>query len=102
MINRQAPFSTIESAHEFLALLGDEIDDAMADVREELATCTARTESRRVEAWQVVLFTLTKLSTRMAESRRLVNDLRSLRNLMYRTSEVEHESAQEAPAPPSH
>ena len=98
MVNRDAPFGTIESAQEFLALLDEQIDEAMAEVRDELRTCTDRAPARRVEAWQVVLHTLTRLSSHISESRRLANNLRTLRNLMYRTSDIEQETAAGFPA----
>jgi hypothetical protein len=87
MIHSDAPFSTIESAHEFLALLGETIDEALNEVREELAACTGGQQQRRTDAWRVVLYTTTKLGSHVATSRRLLNDLRTLRNLMHRNSE---------------
>ena len=53
--------------------------------------CAARGQDRRAEAWETVLYTLTKLSFNTASSRRLVNDLRTLRNLLNRTSQAEPE-----------
>lgn len=78
------PFQSIESAHEFLALLGETIEDALEEVQQELAVCTKRQEPRQVDAWRVVLFTTKKLGTHVATSRRLLNDLRTLRNLLHR------------------
>ena len=80
----EAPFHSIESAHEFLALLGETIDDALDEVQQELAACTMRQQQRQVDAWRIVLFTTTKLGTHVASSRRLLNDLRTLRNLLHR------------------
>ncbi len=92
-----APFHSIESAHEFLALLGETIDDALAEVQQELTACTMRQQTRQVDAWRVVLFTTTKLSTHVAASRRLLNDLRTLRNLLHR-----HPAPDERPATTTH
>ena len=97
MTNSDRPFSTIESAHEYLTILGEQIGEVMNDVRCEISSATARNQERRTEAWQTVLYTLTKLSFHTANSRRLVNDLRTLRNLLYRTSESESEPVSEAP-----
>ena|SRR5687767_8172908 len=99
MVNSNAPFTTIESAQEFLVLLSEQIDEAIVEVRGELSIRAGRTEARRVEAWQVVLHTLTRLSSQIATSRRLVNDLRSLRNLMQRTGGVEREPPGESHVP---
>lgn len=79
-----APFHSIESAHEFLALLGETIDDALVEVQQELTACTMRRQTRQVDAWRLVLYTTTKLGTQVAASRRLLNDLRTLRNLLHR------------------
>lgn len=93
MAPSDAPFSTIENAHEFLGCLGEAIDDAIAEVQQELAACAGQQE-RQVDAWRVVLHTTTKLSGHVRASRRLLNDLRTLRNLLNRT-------ADEACAPPA-
>jgi hypothetical protein len=89
MTGSDGPFNTIESAHEFLSLLGDQIDEALAEARLELADCPTGQPGRRVEAWQLVVYTITKVSFHIATSRRLVNDLRTLRNLLHRTGPVE-------------
>jgi hypothetical protein len=80
----EAPFHSIESAQEFLALLGETIDEALDEVQQELAACTMRQQQRQVDAWRIVLFTTTKLAANIAASRRLLNDLRMLRNLLHR------------------
>jgi hypothetical protein len=84
MSRSDAPFTTIESAQEFLALLGSTIDEAIEDAQQEIAASTATEHERRAEAWQVVLYTTTKLATHVAASRRLLNDLRTLRNMLQR------------------
>jgi hypothetical protein len=85
MTRTDAPFDSIESAHEFLALLGETIDDALEEVQQELTACTMRQQPRQVDAWRLVHFTTTKLGTHVAASRRLLNDLRTLRNLLHRS-----------------
>jgi hypothetical protein len=88
MTDSNRPFSTIESAHEFLALLGETIDDALHEVREELEACSGPQQQRKIDALQVVFYTTTKLSSHVATSRRLLNDLRTLRNLLQRNNEA--------------
>jgi hypothetical protein len=90
MTNSEASFTTIESAQEFLSLLGEAIDTAIDEVHGELSRCTIRRQQRRVEAWQIVLCTTKRLASHVAVSRRLLNDLRTLRNIMHRTGAVEH------------
>jgi hypothetical protein len=85
MTTSDRPFNTIESAHEYLSILSEQIDEVMKDVRAELMAANSRKQDRRTEAWELVHYTLTKLSFYTANSRRLVNDLRTMRNLLYRT-----------------
>jgi hypothetical protein len=87
MDHGEAPFTSIESAQEFLAMLSAAIDEALDDVRREISTCT-RQQQRQAEAWQVVLYTTSKLAAHVAASRRLLNDLRTLRNLLHRKKET--------------
>jgi hypothetical protein len=86
MASNDRPFHTIESAQEFLWLLAEAINEALEEAREERAACHAGSLERRGEAWELVLYSLTKLSAHMKSSRRLLNDLRTLRNLLHRTS----------------
>ena len=87
MAHSDAPFNTIESAHEFLGFLGEAIDHALSEVQKELSACVGLQEQRRLDAWRVVFHTTTKLSSHVATSRRLLNDLRTLRNLLHRDAD---------------
>ena len=95
------PFSTIESAQEFLVLLADAIDEALEAARAEQRACGADHLERRAEAWQLVAYTLTRLSSHVTSSRRLMNDLRTLRNLLEGTSTIgrARSSGRRAPEP---
>lgn len=93
MNERQTPFGTIESAHEFITLLGEQIEEALSEARLELSACTERASERRVEAWQLIVYTLTRLSSHVAKSRMLLNDLRTLRNLLHRTGAADRPAA---------
>ena len=86
MDHTDAPFGTIESAHEFLGCLGEAIDQALSEVQQELSDCVLLRQHRRVDAWRVVFHTTTQLSSHVATSRRLLNDLRTLRNLLHRNA----------------
>lgn len=97
MTKSDRPFTTIESAHEYLTLLSEQIAEVTNDVIREIATATERKQERRAEAWQTVLYTLTKLQFNTASSRRLVNDLRTLRNLLFRTGDPESQPIADAP-----
>lgn len=100
MTKSDRPFTTIESAHEYLTLLSDQTAEVMNEVMREIATCTERKQERRAEAWQTVLYTLTKLQFNTAGSRRLLNDLRTLRNLLFRTADPESERIADTLVPP--
>ena len=77
----ESPFASIEDAHEFLTLLAQTIFetklDLEADVQRELNF------SRRADALKLTLYTLNKLEFHMNRSRRVLNDLRTLRRLLF-------------------
>jgi hypothetical protein len=99
MSSDDRPFSTIESAQEFLALLADAIDEALESAGAERHACSADNLERRAEAWQLVAYTLTRLSSHVTSSRRLMNDLRTMRNLMEGTSAIGRARSSERRAP---
>jgi hypothetical protein len=76
------PFDTVDGAHEFVRLLAEAITDARASVTEDIAAARAQGASRRVDALQLVAFKLRKLEAHVVTSRRLLNDLRTLRRLL--------------------
>ena len=78
----ETPFDNIESSHEYVALLAAAIDETIVDVQADIALATADRENRRVEALQMVIFNLNKLGANMRSSRRVLNDLRTLRRLL--------------------
>ena len=67
------PFESIESAHEFVALREAE----------------AARDERQVRALNLALFKLTQLATQMHKSRRALNDLRSIRRLLFTERELD-------------
>ncbi len=78
----KAPFDGIESAHEFLVLLCQTV----AEARNELDTHVARqaeNPSRRLDALRVSQYKLERLQEHLNRSTRLLNDLRSLRRLVF-------------------
>jgi hypothetical protein len=78
----ETPFDNIESSHEYVSLLADAIEEAMAEVEADIALAGADGAQRRKEALQLVLFNLNKLNSHMSGSRRILNDLRTLRRLL--------------------
>jgi hypothetical protein len=77
------PFDSIENAHEFVALLEESIQKAADDIRNHLRQAEADREQRRVEALNLALYKLTQLAAHMHKSRRALNDLRSIRRLLF-------------------
>ena len=78
----ETPFDNIESSHEYVSLLAEAIEEALAEVEADVALAGADGAQRRKEALQLVLFNLTKLSSHMKSTRRILNDLRTLRRLL--------------------
>lgn len=78
----ESPFGTIESAQEYMRLLADAALEAIHDVETEISGDTAPGPSRKEEALRVVLYSLNKLDRHIQVSRRMLNDLRSLRRLI--------------------
>jgi len=78
----ETPFDNIESSHEYVSLLADAIQEALTEVEADIALAGADGATRRKEALQLIHFNLTKLTGHMASSRRILNDLRTLRRLL--------------------
>ena len=78
----ETPFDNIETSHEYVTLLSEAIAIALAEVEEDIALASAAGAERRKEALQLVLFNMNKLKTHMTSSRRILNDLRTLRRLL--------------------
>ena len=81
-MKRETPFDNIESSHEYVGLLAEAIDEAVASIDEEIAVAAAEGAQRREQALKLVAYKLTKLRDNMTQSRRLLNDLRTLRRLL--------------------
>lgn len=84
MSNRHSltPFDNIESSHEYVSLLAKAVEEALAEVEADITLVSESEVGRRKEALQLVHFHLSKLSGHMTSSRRILNDLRTLRRLL--------------------
>ena len=85
----ETPFDNIESSHEYVRLLAEAVDEALAEVRSDVALAQSESAQRRREALQLVHFKLSKLSANLASSRLLLNDLRTLRRLLLDERSIE-------------
>ena len=84
---RETPFDSIESALEFVDLLARQTDDVRTALQQDLVDATDARLSRHLEALRLVDYKLTQLSSHLAASRRILNDLRMLRRLLVRDSD---------------
>ena len=78
----ETPFDNIEGSHEYVALLAEAVDEARRDVEAELALAERDGADRRKEALLLVSYNLAKLNLHITSSRRVLNDLRTLRRLL--------------------
>lgn len=78
----ETPFDNIESSHEYVSLLAEAVQEAMREVEADIALAAEEDAGRRKEALQLVHFNLSKLTANMNSSRRILNDLRTLRRLL--------------------
>jgi hypothetical protein len=78
----ETPFDNIEGSHEYVALLAEALEEARRDVEAEVATAARDGAERRKQALLLVAYNLAKLNLHITTSRRILNDLRSLRRLL--------------------
>jgi hypothetical protein len=81
------PFDSIESAHEFIALLEESIQEAAVDIRDHLRQAEAAHPVRQVDALNLALYS-SRNWQRRCTSRRALNDLRSIRRLLFTGRDV--------------
>jgi hypothetical protein len=74
-------FETLESAHDFVRLLGETV----AEAKRELESDVQRESdaSRRLDALRIALYNLSKLEIHVTRTSRILNDLRTLRRLLF-------------------
>jgi hypothetical protein len=78
-----APFTNIESAYQYVALLREALDDAYRSVEDDAeAARDIPGAERRVEAFTIVSHKLDQLRQHLLASLILLNDLRTLRRLL--------------------
>ena len=80
----ETPFDSIESAHEYVSLLGTQVAVVEGDMAVEIALAVNEGATRRVDALRIVDYKVKQLKEHMIESSRILNDLRALRRLLLR------------------
>jgi len=78
----ETPFDNIESAQEYLALLSQALEEAKQNAEADILGQVYSEQARRRDALRLVLYNLEKLEHHIKASRRLLNDLRTLRRLL--------------------
>ena len=78
----ETPFDSIEGSHEYVAMLAESLNEARRDVEAEIAVAERESADRRKQALLLVSYNLAKLHLHITTSRRILNDLRSLRRLL--------------------
>ena len=78
----ETPFDNIEGSHEYVAMLAEALAEARRDVEAEIAIASREGAERRKEALILVSYNLAKLNLHITTSRRILNDLRTLRRLL--------------------
>ena len=80
----ESPFASVEDAHEYLTLLVQTIFETRTEIEEDVQReSNGHSSRRRTDAMKLAVYTLTRLEFHMGRSRRLLNDLRTLRRLLF-------------------
>jgi len=83
----EKPFDSIESAYDFFRLLSEAVAEAKQDIGGQIEGQVQRESSsqssRRLDALRIVYYSVEKLEFHINCSRRILNDLRSLRRLLF-------------------
>jgi hypothetical protein len=89
----ETPFDNIESAHEYVNHLLDATQEAQAQIETEILRAASPELARRKQALQLVCYKLDKLAAHITASRRILNDLRTLRRLLLEERKTPNPSA---------
>lgn len=85
----ETPFDSIEGSQEYVSLLAEAIEEARKDVGADIAEALGEGADRRTEALQLVSYNLAKLELHITTSRRILNDLRTLRRLLLAERQIQ-------------
>jgi hypothetical protein len=78
----ETPFDSLEGSHEYVDMLAEAIAEAHRDVQVDIAAAETEGADRRKQGLLLVSYNLAKLDLHMKTSRRILNDLRTLRRLL--------------------
>lgn len=93
-------FETLESAYDFVALLAETVAEAKRELESDAQRESASNPSRRLDALRMAQYNVGKLELHVNRTKRILNDLRTLRRLLFqergRISETQSATAQHA------
>ena len=78
----ETPFDSIEGSYQYVDMLSEAIEEARRDVEDEVALAEKENAERRKQGLLLVSYNLAKLERNMTTSRRILNDLRTLRRVL--------------------
>jgi len=78
------PFESVDSAHDYVGLLLQSIQETALEIGQDLHEAHAAGETQRCQAFQLVAYKLERLRVHIAAGRRLLVDLRTLRGIFHR------------------
>ena len=79
----ETKFGSIEGAAEYLGLLLESVNEARGDLEAEKQLAVEAVAERRLQAIQLATYKLAQLRTHLTTSHRLLNDLRTIRRLLF-------------------
>ena len=82
MNGSETPFDSIEGSYEYVDMLADAIQEAKRDVESEVTLAESEKADRRKQGLLLVSYNLAKLEGHITGSRRILNDLRTLRRVL--------------------
>lgn len=95
----ETKFGSIEGAAEYLGLLLESVNEAHEDLEAEALLASSVGAERREQAIQLANYKLSQLKTHLTTSRRLLNDLRTIRRLLFAERQTGTPAGGPEPAP---
>jgi hypothetical protein len=89
----ETPFDNVESALEYVNHLLEATREAQDQIESEILRAANLQLARRKQAFELVKYKLDKLSSHITASRRILNDLRTLRRLLLEERKTQGPSA---------
>jgi hypothetical protein len=81
-VEPETPFDSIEGSYQYVDMLAEAIAEARRDVEAEVALAEEESADRRKQGLLLVSYNLAKLEGHVTTSRRILNDLRTLRRVL--------------------